>query len=80
MLLDIQLVFIICGNYIRLVETLSKFLDIKKTKGKKTVSFLLLRKNAEQNKIKTNVYVIILVNNSQKRLRDETVGCRFGWS
>lgn len=80
MLLDIQLVFIICGNYIRLVETLSKFLDIKKTKGKKTVSFLLLRKNAEQNKIKTNVYVIILVNNSQKRLRDEAVSCRFGWS
>ena len=30
MLFDIQLAFIICGNYIRLVETLSKFLDIKK--------------------------------------------------
>ena len=80
MLLDIQLVFIICGNYIRLVETLSKFLDIKKTKGKKIVSFLFFAQNAKRNKIKTNVYDIISVNNSQKRLRDEAVSCRFGWS
>ena len=52
MLLDIQLVFIICGNYIRLVETLSKFLDIKKTKGKKTVSFLFLSKTRSGTRLK----------------------------
>ena len=30
MLYDFRLVFTICGNYIRLIETLSRFLDIKK--------------------------------------------------
>ena len=35
---------------------------------------------AKRNKIKTNVYGIILVNNSQKRLKDEAVSCRLRWS
>ena len=57
MLLDIQLVFIMCGNYIRLVETLSKFLDIKKMKGKKTVSFLFLIKKLNETRLKRTFMV-----------------------
>ena len=52
MLFDIQLVFIIYGNYIRLVDILSTFLDIKKIKGKKTVSFLFLPKTRSGTRLK----------------------------
>lgn len=46
MLFNVQLAFIICGNYKGLVEILSIFLDIKKTKGKENSFFPFLLKNA----------------------------------
>ena len=52
MLFNVQLAFIICGNYKGLVEILSIFLDIKKTKGKKTVSFPFCLKMLSETRLK----------------------------
>ena len=65
----------------RLYNIYRGFTHYKYYRARKENSFFpFLRKNAERNKIITNVYGIILVNNSQKRLRNETACCRFGWS
>ena len=57
MLFEIQLVFIICGNYIRLVETLSKFLDIKNVKERKQFLSFFCVKTMSKTRLKRTFMV-----------------------
>ena len=76
MLFDIQLV-----DYItKVVVTWRETFETLKNEREENSFFPFFALKAKRNKIKTNVYDIILVNNSQKRLKDEAVNCRIGWS